>query len=114
MPLHYLEIVTPAVDDTCSTYAAALSLAFGPPVAALGGARTAPLPDGGRIGVRPPLRANEAPVVRPYWRVDDIHAALAAIVAAGGFVALPPMPLPGEGQCAIYQQGGVDHGLWQV
>jgi predicted enzyme related to lactoylglutathione lyase len=46
--------------------------------------------------------------------VTDIDAALAAIVKAGGTIALPPMEIPGHGKCAIYLQGGNDHGLWQL
>lgn len=114
MKVHYLEFVTPDVDSVCTAYAAALQADFGPPVAALGNARTAALPDGTLVGLRAPLRADEAPVVRPYWLVPDIAAALAAVEAAGGFVALPAMPIPGYGTCAIYLQGGNEHGLWQL
>jgi uncharacterized protein len=46
--------------------------------------------------------------------VDDIDAALAAAVQAGGAVAVPPMEIPGHGTFAIYVQGGNDHGLWQL
>ena len=67
MKVHYLEFVTPDVDSVCTAYAAALQADFGPPVAALGNARTATVPDGTLVGVRAPLRADEAPVVRPYW-----------------------------------------------
>ena len=52
-------------------------------------------------------------MVRPYWLVDDIEAAVAAAVKAGGVLALPPMKIPGHGTCAIYVQGGIDHGFWQ-
>jgi hypothetical protein len=34
--------------------------------------------EGGLIGVRAPLHESEAPVVRPYWLVADIEAALRA------------------------------------
>jgi predicted enzyme related to lactoylglutathione lyase len=114
MKVHYLEIVTREVDAVCAAYASALSVRFGEPVAALGGARTAALAGDGLVGVRAPLRATENPVVRPYWLVTDIDAALAAIVKAGGTIALPPMEIPGHGKCAIYLQGGNDHGLWQL
>ena len=114
MPIHYLEIVTKQVDAVCATYAAANRVRFGEPDAALGNARTAALPGGGLVGVRAPLRATEEPVVRPYWLVDDIEAAVAAAVDAGGALALPPMEIPGHGTCAIYIQGGIDHGLWQL
>jgi len=63
--------------------------------------------------VRAPLRETEEPVVRPYWLVDDLEKAIAAAVEAGGELALPPMEIPGYGTCAIYVQGGNDHGLWQ-
>jgi len=52
--------------------------------------------------------------VRPYWLVDDIEAALAAAVAAGGEGAHPPLEIPGHGTFAIYIQAGVHHGLWQL
>ena len=114
MKTQYLEIVTKDVDAVCAAYASALNVQFGAPDAGLGGARTAPLADGGLIGVRGPLRATEEPVVRPYWLVADIDAALAAAVQAGGEVAHPPMEIPGHGTFAIYLQGGTDHGLWQL
>lgn len=113
MQIFYLEIVTKQVDAVCATYAAAYGAEFGKPDAGLGNARTAAMPGGGLVGVRAPLRDNEAPVVRPYWLVDDITAALAAAEQAGGEVAHPPMEIPGHGTFAIYLQGGIDHGLWQ-
>jgi predicted enzyme related to lactoylglutathione lyase len=60
------------------------------------------------------MRETEDPVVRPYWLVDDVQAALAAAVDAGGHVAHPPMKIPGRGTFAIHIQGGIDHGLWQL
>jgi hypothetical protein len=76
MKVHYLEIVASDVDAVCAAYEAAHDIKFGSADPLLGGARTAPLPDGGSIGVRGPLRDTEEPVVRPYWLVDDIEAAL--------------------------------------
>lgn len=113
MQIYYLEIVTQDVDAVCAAYTAANGVQFGAPDPGLGAARTATLPGGGLVGVRAPLRDTEAPVVRPYWLVDDIAAAVAASVHAGGVLAVPPMEIPGHGTCAIYLQGGVDHGLWQ-
>lgn len=113
MRIHYLEIVTPDVDAICVAYEKLHGVRFGPPEPGLGNARTAPLEGGGLLGVRAPLREDEAPVVRPYLGVDDAEAAVREAAAAGGQVALPPMELPGFGKCAIYLQGGVDHGLWQ-
>lgn len=114
MQIQYLEIVTREVDAVCAAYSSVHGVQFGPPDAGLGHARTAPLPGGGLVGVRAPLRDTEEPVVRPYWLVDDIDAAVAAVVRAGGEVAHPPMQIPGHGTFAIYLQGGNDHGLWQV
>ncbi len=37
-----------------------------------------------------------------------------AVEAAGAFVALDRMELPGHGTIAIYLLGGIEHGLWQV
>lgn len=113
MRIQYLEIVTTAVDAVCAAYEAATGVEFSALDARFGNARTAELPDGGLVGVRAPLRETEAPVVRPYWLVDDVAAAVAAAESAGGKIALPPMEIPGLGRLAIYLQGGVDHGLWQ-
>jgi predicted enzyme related to lactoylglutathione lyase len=107
MKVHYLEIVASDVDAVCAAK-------FGSADPLLGGARTAPLPDGGSIGVRGPLRDTEEPVVRPYWLVDDIEAALDAASKQGALVAHPPLEIPGKGTFAIYIQGDVDHGLWQL
>jgi predicted enzyme related to lactoylglutathione lyase len=114
MKAQYLEIVTQEVDAVCAAYASALSVHFGEPVALLGGARTASLAGGGVVGVRAPLRATESPVVRPYWLVPDIDAAVAAAVGSGGQLAHAPMEIPGHGTFALYVQGGNDHGLWQL
>jgi predicted enzyme related to lactoylglutathione lyase len=113
MQIHYLEIVTKDVDEVCATYGAAHGVQFGAPDAGLGHARTAALPGGGLVGVRAPLRETEEPVVRPYWLVDDIEAAVAAVEAAGGQIAHPPLEIPGHGTFAIYILGGIEHGLWQ-
>ena len=113
MQIYYLEIVTKEVDAVCASYAAANGVQFGKPDAGLGNARTAPMPGGGLIGVRAPMRETEEPVVRPYWLVDDIEAAVAAAVKAGGVIAHPPMKIPGHGTFAIWLQGGIDHGFWQ-
>lgn len=114
MKVQYLEIVTKDVEAVCAAYASALQVQFGEPDAGLGGARTAALADGGLVGVRAPLRQTEEPVVRPYWLVADIDAALAAAVQSGGVVAHPSMEIPGHGKFAIYLLGGNDHGLWQL
>lgn len=114
MKIHYLEIVTADVDAVCAAYASANDVHFSDPVPELGNARTAPLTGGGLLGVRAPLRETEDPVVRPYWLVEDIEAAVAEVVQAGGKIAVPPMEISGRGTFAIYLSGGNDHGLWQL
>ena len=114
MKLHYLEIVASDVHAVCAAYEVAHDIKFGSADPLLGGARTASLPDGGSIGVRGPLRDTEEPIVRPYWLVDDIRAALDAASKQGAFIAHPPLEIPGKGTFAIYIQGGVNHGFWQL
>ncbi|MEJ2482829.1 MAG: hydroxylase [Gemmatimonadota bacterium] len=113
MRVEYLEVVTRDVDGVCNAYEAANSVQFGEPVAGLGNARTAALVGGGLVGVRAPMHEAEEPVMRAYWLVGDIAAALEAAVECGGEVAHPPMEIPGHGTFAIYLQGGIQHGLWQ-
>lgn len=112
--VQYLEFVTPDVDATCAALATLHGVRFGEPVAVLGQARTAQLAEGGRIGVRAPLREDEAPVVRPYLLVTDIDAAVESAKAAGAEIAVGAMELPGQGKFAIYVLGGIEHGLWQL
>ncbi len=114
MQVHYLEIVTPDVDATCAALESIHGVSFSEPIAGLGNARTAPQQGGGRIGVRAPMHETEQPIVRPYVLVKDIQSSVAAAEAAGAVIAHPPMELPGQGTFAIYIQGGVHHGLWQI
>lgn len=114
MQVHYLEVVTPDVDAVCTAYAAANGVQFSEPDPSLGNARTAPLAGGWLVGVRAPMHETEEPVARPYWLVEDIEAAVAAAVEAGGEVMHPPMEIPGHGTFAIYSQGGIQNGLWKV
>lgn len=114
MRVQYLEIVTPDVEATCDSLEEMHGVTFGEPDPGLGHARTAALEGGGRIGVRAPLREDEEPVVRPYVLVNDIETAVKAAEAAGGQVAVPPTEIPGHGTFAIYFQGGIQHGLWQL
>ncbi|MGB3562463.1 MAG: VOC family protein [Thermoanaerobaculia bacterium] len=114
MKVQYLEIVTPDVDAVCATYANLHGVSFSEPEAGLGDARTASFPGGGLLGVRAPMHDAEGPVVRPYFLVDDIDAGVDAVQAAGGEIAYPPMEIPGHGMFAIFIQGGIHHGLWQL
>ena len=114
MKLHYLEIVTPDVDAICAAYEAAHNVQFGEADDLLGGAKTCSLADGSIIGVRGPLRETEEPVVRPYWLVEDIEKAISLVTAQGAEIAVPPLEIPGKGTFAIYINGAVDHGFWQL
>ncbi len=113
MQIHYLEIVTPKVEETCAVLAAQHGVSFSEAEAALGNARIAMLGGGGRIGVRAPMRADEEPVVRPYMLVGDIEAASTAAEAAGARFAMRATEIPGHGKFAIYFLGGIEHGLWE-
>ena len=114
MKTHYLEIVTAEVDAVCAAYDAANGVEFGDPEAGLGHARAAGMPGGGLVGVRAAMHAAEAPVVLPCWLVDNIEVAVAAAIKAGGELAHPSMEIPGHGKFAIYIQGGIQHGLWEL
>lgn len=114
MLVQYLEIVTPAVDETCSTLEKLHGVSFSEPEAGLGNARTAELKGGGKIGVRAPMGEAEEPVVRPYVLTKDIEAAVQAAEASGALIAHPPLEIPGQGTFAIFIHGGIQHGLWQL
>jgi predicted enzyme related to lactoylglutathione lyase len=114
MKIHYLEIVTPDVDAACALHSHVHGVTFGEAEPKLGGARTAKLANGGMLGIRAPLRPTEAPVVRPYFLVEDIKASVAAAQKSGAFIAMEPTEIPGYGQFAIVIRGGIESGLWQV
>jgi predicted enzyme related to lactoylglutathione lyase len=113
--IQFLEIVTTEVDAVCATYSKLHGVKFGKGDQNLGGARTAKLTNGGMIGVRAPLRDTEKPVVRPYVLVKDIQATVDKAAASGAKVAVPPMKIEGgHGTFAIFIQGGIESGLWQL
>ena len=114
MKMHYLEIVASDVDAVCASYAAIHGVQFSSPDALLGNARTATLPAGMTVGVRAAMSDEEQPIVRPYWLVDDIDAALEAATNSGAQVAHPPLDIPGKGTFAIYVHGAIHQGLWQL
>lgn len=111
--IHYLEIVTPNLDKTCGALEKTHGVTFGEPIAEFGNARMTKLKNGGRLGVRAPMRETEKSVVRPYILVDDIETAVEAAKAAGGEFAMLPMEIPGQGKFAIYFLGDIQYGLWQ-
>ncbi|MCL9774202.1 VOC family protein [Vibrio methylphosphonaticus] len=113
MNIHYLEVVTPDVASVCKSYELTQNVRFGEPDEMLGGARTGTLPDGCILGIRAPLRADETPVVRPYWLVDDIDTAVSIVKAQGAEIAVPPVEIPSKGKFCIYILGSIEHGFWQ-
>lgn len=113
-PIHYIEIVTPEVEKTCSLQSDAAGIEFSAPVAELGGARTAQIPGGIIMGVRAPMHETEPPAVRVYVKVKDLAKAVEEVKSAGGNVLLDGMEIPGMGKIAIYEFGGNHHGFWQT
>ena len=114
MKIYYLEIVTADVNAACALYSQMYGVTFGEADQKLGGARTANLAGGGKLGIRAPLRDTEKPVVRPYVLVRDIKASVAAAAKSGAEIAMPPTEIAGHGQFAIVIQGGIESGLWQL
>jgi len=114
MKLHYLEIVSPAVDALCKQYEAVHNASFSEPDEMLGGARTCTLNDESIVGIRRPLRDTETPIIRPYWLVEDINKAVKNMENEGAKIAMRPIKIPGKGTFAIYIQGGTENGLWQL
>lgn len=112
--VYYLEIVTPNVEQVCASYSHTLQVTFSEPVAVFGGAQTATLSNGGTLGVRAPMHEGEEPTTRPYYLVDDIDKAVNEAEAIGAEVLVPPMEIPGHGQCAIVMLGTIQSGFWQI
>ncbi|MEM9291038.1 MAG: hydroxylase [Acidobacteriota bacterium] len=111
--VYYLEIVTPDVEGACELYGSFYDVTFGDPIPAFGGARTAPRKDGGLMGIRAPLRADEKPVIRPYFLVEDIDAAIVKATDSGALLAVPALPIEGHGRFAVLIQNGIEWGLWE-
>ena len=114
MQIHYLEIVTPDVDALCKIYQSQYGVSFEDPEPALGNARVAELANGGRIGIRAPMHADEQPVVRPYALVDDIDNATKEAESIGAEIIHPPMEIPGFGKFSICLSGPTQFGFWQL
>lgn len=112
--LYYLEIVAddPAAMRDCM--ASVYGWRFEPPVAELGNAFVAVLPNGSRCGIRASMHESEKPIVRTYIRVDDAHAAAQRAEQSGATIALPPTEIPDHGTIVIYIYGGIQHAIWQL
>jgi len=112
--VHYLEIVTPDVEAVCQLYGTAHGWRFEAMGAELGNAFVAPLPGGGLCGIRAPMHEQETPIVRTYLRVSAIETAVQKAAELGAEILLGPMEIPGHGTIAIYMNGGIQQGLWQL
>lgn len=113
MKVRYLEIVTADVEGTIALFTASHQTVFSEPIAELGHARVADLPDGSQISIRAPMHADEAPVTRSYFLTDDIQTATNQAVAAGAELAHPPLEIPGRGTFSIVFHGDNQFGFWQ-
>lgn len=111
--MQYLEIVSPDVDALVSIYARTHGLEFSAADPDLGQARVATQADGSIVGIRAPLAAHEAPIVRTYIAVENIELAAKAATDAGAVIAYGPQKQGARGTFAILIAGGVQHGLWQ-
>ena len=114
LQVHYLEVVTPSVNQVCELYARTLGVGFGNAIAELGNARTAALSEGGTLGVRAPMHEAEEPVTRTYYLVADIEKAVEEARNLGAHIAVPVMEIPGRGKCAILMYGAIQSGFWEV
>lgn len=114
MEIYYLEIVTPDTDAAVALYSQVHGVTFSDPNPSLGGARTANLDHGGLLGIRAPLRDTETPVVRPYYLVDNIEKAIVSASDSGAEIAMNPTEIPELGTFALFIQGGIETGLWQL
>ena len=113
MNIYYLEIVSNDVEKEVAILERVQGLSFGEPVPALGGARVGTAATGGLVGVRPPMRSDEMPVVRPYFLVENLDETITGLAALGAEIALPRMELEGYGVIGIYIANGIQYGLWQ-
>lgn len=109
----YVEVVTNEVEQVRTAQERCHGWTF-TATPALGNAFVATLPDGSRYAVRAPMHGGEKPVTRAYVRVGDIDGAAETARSSGGFLAVPPMDIPGHGRIAIVMLGGVELGLWQL
>ncbi|MDH3216096.1 MAG: VOC family protein [Candidatus Krumholzibacteria bacterium] len=112
--VHYLEIVTEDAQAACDFYTALHGWKFRETGPEMGGSYVTELPDGSLCGIRAPMHEQEKPIVRVYVRVKDIDAAVKRAQELGAQIALEPNEIPGHGKVAIYFQGGIEQGLWQV
>lgn len=113
MHVHYVEIVNTSVEAQCRFLEQVYGLSCGTMVEDLGHARVARMPTGTLIGVRAPLADHEESLVRTYFEVADITAAVKRAETAGAVIAYPPTRQGETGAWAICILDGIQYGLWQ-
>ena len=113
-PIHYIEIVTPDIDNLCTIYTKSLGIQFSSMVPELGNAKVSELPGGITIGIRAPMHETETPVVRTYLLVNNLENSVKEAAQSGANILLDRMEIPGRGIIAIYEIGGIQQGLWQI
>ncbi|HKI77768.1 MAG TPA: hypothetical protein VKA26_04435 [Ignavibacteriaceae bacterium] len=111
--VHYLEIVTPDVESVCNLYTKSYGWEF-QAIPELGNAQVAEFPDGSLCGIRAPMSEMEKPIVRTYLRVGDLETSVKKAAESGANILLGKMELPRRGIIAIYEIGGIEHGIWQL
>jgi predicted enzyme related to lactoylglutathione lyase len=109
----YQEIVTPNALQLRKLFEHSFNWTF-TTVDALGNAHVADLPEGGRIGIRQPMSDTEQAITRLYVLVDNLAESIKDVRDLGGVILLEKMELAGQGTIAIYEAGGIEHGLWQL
>ena len=60
------------------------------------------------------MNNTEKPIVRTYLRVPDIKTSVQKAAHLGAKILLERMEIPGHGIIAIYENGVIEQGLWQV
>jgi predicted enzyme related to lactoylglutathione lyase len=111
---NYIEVVTSDVAATRGLYESTLGVSFSEPDPDLGRAQVAVLPDGSLLGVRGPLAEHDVPVVRVYFAVTDIAAAVSQAETDGAMLAYGPVEQGARGSFAIVIHSGVQIGYWQA
>ena len=111
---HYLEIVTPDPKGASDFYRQAYGWPFEDVAPELGNAFVASLPNGSLCGIRAPMHDQEEPTVRTYIRVADLESSVKKAEELGATIILGAMEIPGRGSIAIYLNGGIEQGIWQV
>jgi len=111
--VHCFESVGNEVDALTGLYQHTHGLSFGLPGPDLGQARVATQANGALVGIRDPLAADEQPIVRTYFAVEDIQHVVKKAGESGATIAYPPNPPGQPGHLRNRDPGRRGHGHWQ-